>query len=132
MLPQLVFEVEDWRGRLVHVTQRTFSSHAGKRPEFSEYRSEAETTIRDPDIVQESDTGATLIYRFGIGRPPFARLYLKVVVFYKKRRGRETGTVGTWFFTDSLEHEAPIVEHRAQWLNGQRLLLDSGGVSNGR
>ena len=114
----------------MHLKQQTFDNHADKRPEFSEYLPEAQRTIKDPDIVQESDTGATLLYRYGIGQPLFSRLYLKVVVFYKEGRGRQTGTVATWFFTDSLTLDTPVAEHRAQWLDGQRFLLSDGEVQH--
>jgi len=92
-----------------------------------EYLEEAKETIRDPDIVQYSSTGATLLYRFGLGRMPYSQLYLMVVVYYKKREGKQEGVVATYFFTDSLAYNEPIVEHRAQWVNGIRYHLGSRG-----
>ncbi len=117
-----VIETEDWRGRSVRMTQRTFDIHAERRPMTSEYLEEAKTTIRDPDIVQPSSSGATLLYRFGLGRPPYQRLYLMVAVHYRQRGETEEGTVATYFFTDSLAFQEPLIEYRAQWLNGQRFL----------
>ena len=133
MSTEYVFQIEDWRGRTVRLTRRTFDSHALKRPEFPEYLPEAQETIRDPDIVQEGDNRAILLYRFGIGRPPFSRLYLMVVVFYRQRMGRESGVVATHFFTDMLAPNSPIIEHRAQVIGGQRFpLAERGGPDHGR
>ncbi len=126
-----VFQIEDWRGRRVHLTQQTFESHAHRRSEFAEYLEEAKETVNDPDIVQESDTGATFLYRFAIGRPPFSRLYLKVVIFYRQQGERQVGTVATYFFTDALALDTPIIEHRAQWIAGQRFFLSERGDANG-
>lgn len=131
MLVEHVFQIKDWRGRQVHLTQRTFESHAHRRPEFAEYKAEAEETINDPDIVQESDTGATFLYRFAIGRPPFSRLYLKVVIFYRQQGDSQIGTVATFYFTDALASDTPIIEHRAQWIAGQRFFLSERGDANG-
>lgn len=117
---EYVFEIEDWKGRIVRLTQRTFDNHAKKRSMTNEYLEEAKETIRDPDTVQHSSTGATLLYRFGLGRTPYSQLYLMVVVYYKKRDRNEEGVVATYFFTDSLAYNGPMIEHRAQWLNGIR------------
>ena len=99
---EYVFEIEDWLGRPVRLTQRTFNNHVNKRSITSEYLEEAKTTIRDPDVVQPSSSGATLLYRFGLGRPPYSRLYLMVAVHYQTRRGTQEGAVATYFFTDTL------------------------------
>lgn len=126
-----VFEIADWKRRSVLLTQQTFDNHVHRHPEFPEYVEEAKETVRDPDIVQESDTGATYLYRFGIGRPPFSRLYLKVVVFYRQRGSGQTGTVATYFFTDVLAFDARVIEYRAQWVNGRRFLPGERGDVHG-
>lgn len=136
MPTEYVFQIQDWRDRLVRLSQRTYNNHVPRHPEFAEYLHEAQETIRDPDIVQESDTGATYLYRFGIGKPPFSRLYLKVVVFYvvvfyRERGGRQVGTVATYFFTDALAWDTPVIEHRAQVIGGQRYLLGEEGDIHG-
>jgi hypothetical protein len=120
------FEVEDWRGRLVRMTQRTFDAHVEKRAVTIDYLGEAKETISDPDIVQESDTGATYLYRFGIGRPPYSNLYLMVIIYYRQREGTQTGIVATYHFTDSLAYHEPVIEYRAQWVNGRRIRLQQG------
>jgi len=128
---EYVFEIEDWRGRHVSLTQRTFENHLQRHPEFPEYVEEAKQTIHDPDVVQESDTGATLLYRFGIGRPPYSRLYLMVVVYYRRRGEGQVGTVATYFFTDVLKYGESVIEYRAQVVNGRRFLLGDRGEVNG-
>ncbi len=131
MSMEYVFEIEDWRGRLVRLTQRTFTIHKEKRSITSEYLEEAQQTIRDPDIVQLSSTGATLLYRFGLGKGIYSRLYLMVAVHYRRRGGEQEGIVATYFFTNDLAFNEPVIEYRAQWMNGQRHLL-SREADNGR
>lgn len=123
MSPEYVFEIEDWQRRLVRLTRRTFENHVRKRSVTSEYLEEAKQTIQDPDVVQLSSTGATFLYRFGLGRTPYSRLYLMVVVYYRRREGNQEGTVATYFFTDTLAFGEPVISHRAQWMNGQRFLF---------
>ena len=114
MIVEYVFEIEDWLGRPVRLTQRTFENRANKRSMTSGYLEEAKVTIRDPDIVQLSSSGATLLYRFGLGRSPYSRLYLMVAVHYRTRGGTEAGAVATYFFTDKLAYNEPVIEYRAQ------------------
>jgi hypothetical protein len=115
-----VFEIPDWRNRLVRLSQRNLDRHTLYRPYCPEYVEEVKTTIRDPDNVQESDTGVTFLHRLGLGRPPFTRLYLKVIIGYQWREHRQIGLLRTFFFSDQLEWDLPISELRAQWFGGTR------------
>ena len=118
-----MFEVKDWCGRTVRLTRRTFETHKERHPEFTQYIEAAKQTIQDPDLVAEADNGGTSLVRFGLGRKPFGKLYLVVIVFY---RGAE-GTEATHHFTSRLG-DLRIIETRHVWLAGKRFSL--GGKSN--
>ncbi len=91
-----VFEVIDWRGRLVRMTQRTYDTHVERHAEIPEYIQEAQATIADPDAVYKSDVGRTEhLYRFGLGRGIYARTYLVVVIHYQE--DQSTGIVATYY-----------------------------------
>lgn len=116
ILPQdYIFEVNDWRGRIVRLTKRTFETHEKRHPEFAKYIEEAKLTIQDPDFVAEADNGAIALFRFGLGRKPFNDLYLVVIVYYKGEKGMEA----THHFV-TKPGDLKIIEYRYQWLAGNR------------
>ena len=112
-----VFEVTDWRGRIVRLTRRTFENHKDKRPEFALYIDEAKETVEDPDFIADANDGAVALVSYGLGREKFANLYLQVVVFY--RGEPESGSVATFHFISGLG-KMVIVERRYQWVAGAR------------
>lgn len=119
-LPQkpYIFEVKDWRGRIVRLSRRTFETHEKRHPEFAEYIEAAKETIKDPDLVAEADNGATSLFRFGLGHKPYENLYLVVIVYYKGTNGIEA----THHFQASIG-DLTVTEHRYQWLGGRRFKL---------
>jgi hypothetical protein len=112
---ECVFKIEDWRGRIVRLTQHTFNSHKNRHPEFVPYIEAAKETIQDPDFVAETDSGATALFRFGLGEKPFKNLYLVVIIHYEGEIGKEA----THYFTSRLG-DLSIVEVRHQWVSGLR------------
>ncbi|MBI4310459.1 MAG: hypothetical protein HY681_01650 [Chloroflexi bacterium] len=90
---------------------------------MGEYLDEAQQVIRNPDSVLGTRSGAVLLYRFGVGRRRFSNLYLQVVVYYRMEGEEETGRVATFFFTDVMDDDAIVLEHRAQVIMGQRIML---------
>ena len=110
-----IFEVQDWRGRTVRLTKRTFEKHEKRHPEFAPYIEEAKQTIQDPDFVAEADNGAVALFRFGLGHKPFENLFLEVIVYYSGEEGIEA----THHFTTEVGG-LQIIEHRYQWLTGTR------------
>ena len=125
-----IIDAYDWKSRRVRMTRRTFERHVPYHPEIVDYIGEAQEAIADPDIVLEADNGANYLYRFGLGRSPFSRLWLMVVVYYQSSRHEEEGTIATYFFTDSLDQRARQIAYRAQMIGGQRFRLDSEGGKN--
>ena len=116
-----VFEIFDWKQRKVRLNRKTYEIHCNYRPETPLYLPEAQQVISDPDVVLLNDKGATLLYRFGLGKSQFSNLYLQVVVYYEsKNNSPEIGKVATYFFTDEIDTDCKIIEHRAQYLMGQR------------
>lgn len=115
-----IFEVKDWRGRIVRLTSRTFKTHEQRHPEFPQYIEAAKQTIQDPDFVAEADNGALYLVRFRLGRKPFENLYLVVVVYYKGAEGVEV----PYHFARSLK-DVRVVEIRYQWLAGNRFAVGS-------
>jgi len=110
-----IFEVQDWRGRTVRLTRRTFEVHKKRHPEFVPYVEEAKQTIQDPDFVAEADSGAVALFRFGLGHKPFENLFLEVIVYYNGEQGIEA----THHFTTEVG-SLIILEYRYQWLSGNR------------
>ena len=81
-IPRYVFEIRDWQGRVVRMTQKTFDNHRERHAEIPDYIEEAKATIRDPDRVYKGDVGRSLhLYRYGLGRGIYARTYLAVIVY---------------------------------------------------
>ena len=121
-----IFEIKDWRGRIVRLTRKTFEVHEKRHQEFRQYIEAAKQTIQDPDIVAEADNGAVSLFRFGLGHKSFERLYLQVIVYYKKVEKEVEGKEATHHFTSAIG-DLQVIEHRYQWLGGQRFGL---GESN--
>ena len=129
MLPGFedIFECLDWKDRHVHMTRKTYDAHIPRHPEIPKYLAEVQEVIHDPDVVMEGDNGAIYLYRFGIAKtPPYSSLYLMAVLYYSRRKGVQSGTVATFFFTDELSQNATIVEHRAQVISGTRITMTTG------
>lgn len=102
------------------MTQKTFDNHKERHPEIVGYVEEAKQTIADPDVVLETDNGAVQLFRRGLGRKPFERTYLEVVVYYRGKPAN--GVVATYHFTDRLG-SGRLLELRHQWIVGQRICL---------
>jgi hypothetical protein len=68
----LVFNVPDYKGRRVRLTQRTYDKHVPIHPKVEEYVEEAKQVVEDPDDVIEMDSDATFLYRHGLGRGVYA------------------------------------------------------------
>ena len=120
-----IFEVNDWRGRIVRLTKATFEKHTKRHLEFVNYIEAAKQTIKDPDFVAEADNGALALFRFGLGDKPFERLYLQVIVYYNKGEGREA----THHFVTKLG-DLRLIETRYLCVAGSRIRLV--GESNER
>lgn len=110
-----IFEVKDWRGRIVRLTEKTYNAHKDRHPEFIPYIEAAQETIEDPDFVAETNSGAIALFRFGLGKKPFEKLYLVVIIHYDSDVGREA----THYFTSRIG-DWRILEHRHQWISGLR------------
>ncbi len=52
------FVVEDWKGRTVRYTEKSFAIHLIYRPMIADYLEEVQALVRDPDHVQQADRGA--------------------------------------------------------------------------
>jgi len=110
-----VIETKDWCGRIVRLSQHTFNVHKDRHPEFVPYIEAVKETIQDPDFVAETDSGATALFRFGLGEKTFEKLYLVVIIYYEGEIGKEA----THYFTSRLG-DLKIVEIRHQWISGLR------------
>jgi hypothetical protein len=115
-----IFEIRDWRNRIVRLTNRTYDIHEKRHPEFVPYLEAAKQTIQDPDIIAEADNGAILLIRYGLGQKYFKSLYLFVVVFYNGDEGIEA----THHFARELGN-LKIIEQRYFWILGNRLPVRS-------
>lgn len=114
-------ETNDWCGRHVVMTQKTYDEHKFRHPEVPTYVEEAKILLSDPDGVLEVDNGAIYIFRFGLGRGVYGKLYLGMYLYYSGNQGR----IATYFFTDEIV-DGRVLEYRAQWLAGERFSLLGG------
>ena len=120
---EFVFDVLDFKGRRVRLTRRTFENHLPIHPEISEYLEEAKQVISDPDGALELDNGAVVVFRYGLGRAKFEGCHLGVVVYYRTEKEGEEGVVATYHFFRRLPDGAAL-EHRHQWVAGQRISVE--------
>ena len=110
-----VFEIKDWCGRIVRLTQHTFNIHKDRHPEFVPYIGAAQETIQDPDFTAETGSGAVALFRLGLGKKLYKNLYLVVIVHYDG----EVGIEATHYFTSRLG-DLKVMEIRHQWISGLR------------
>ena len=119
--PEPVSEIDDWKGRVVRLTQKPFEIHKTRHPEFVPYLEAAQQTIRDPDFVTEGQHNANVLFRFNMGKYPYENLYPAVVIYYTNESGKEV----THYFTSTVG-DHPIIELRHQWIAGHRFSV--GGL----
>ena len=116
-----VFNITDWKGRPVRLSESTYAKHLPVHTEITDYLEEVQETIRDPDIVLQIEGGAIRLCRLGLGKGVFERTWLAAVIYYE----RDVGTVATFHFMRSLPREE-MLENRATYLGGKRFLLQRG------
>jgi len=95
---ECIFETTDGEGRLVRYRSVIYNRHLPEHPEVAAYMKEAALTINDPDCEIEDepeaeDSFSRVFYRFGLLRGDYAKLFIKVPVYYT--RATSEGEVAT-------------------------------------
>jgi hypothetical protein len=116
---ELTLDTKDYQGRRIVLTTRTFRRHIPIHPEITDYLREADEAISDPDGVIELESGASFLYRYGLGRTLFSNTYLGVVVHYKPEGTSERGVVATFHLP-----KGRVARIRYQWIAGARIAVE--------
>ncbi len=121
----LIFEIDDYEGTPVVLSQATWHSKAGNdesgdHPEIRGYLEEIADAIRNPDLVFQStrDERSRIFYRLNVGRGEFAGKNVVVIVKYVSEQQGVRGYVSTIYLSRSVYSRGARL-----WPRGASLLL---------
>jgi hypothetical protein len=105
----MIFEVIDYTGILVKLSEETWQAKAGNgssgdHPEIREYLVDIQFAIESPDLVFESsrDERSRAFYRLACGRGDFIGKHLVVIVKYVMEAKGLCGYVSTVYLSRSV------------------------------
>jgi len=106
-------EAQDWEGRSVRWTQRSYQEHVPKHPEIQDYIEQIGIAVSDPDVIVNVGQSQVHLYKFGLGRGRFIGCYICVIIYYREGPlGEVEGRIATSYFTTRVRERGQVLWRR--------------------